>query len=410
MLSVYFAMLKSAASYVTRGRQLPAWDMRLQAYCSGLRHYTRILFPVASDENIDTMDFDKIHDWLQTHQMPTTELPPEIGNLRELSIRVSDIDIDCNGIRGIGLAEKPLLSLINSENSGSGSSRVLEYELIAPWGVYEKFGLDPLITATTDNIALEPRPLSSDERVILFFHGGSYVAGSPIAYREPLGHLLHHVGLRAFVIDYRLAPRYPFPAQLHDALIAFNFLCKQGFRPQNIVLLGDSAGGHLCLSLFLLLRHISKEGGGGGDWHKVAGMILLSPMPHLAICGESLTSNAMHDYLISIPIESPTMPLRLFYRPGVKCTSEYLQELREPILSPLHGSLADFPPTMIQCGAAEILLDDIREFYDRLKHDNPETKVVFEVYPDMVHMFHRFLFRPESKQAFEAVDKFLQSI
>ncbi|KAJ2900017.1 hypothetical protein IWW38_000725 [Coemansia aciculifera] len=395
MLSVYYAMLKSAVSYMARGRQLPSWDIRLQSYCGGIRHYTRMLFPVRSDADILTIDFDKLHDWLQDHQMPSTELPASIGTLRELSIQVSDIKIDRDSIRGIGLAEQELLSLI--DNEGGGSRRRLEYELLAPWGVYDKFGME-----RDSDAVLEAKPLSSsDERVILFFHGGSYIGGSPIAYREPLGHLLDHVGLRAFVIDYRLAPRHPFPSQLHDALIAFNYLCQQGFLPQNIVLLGDSAGGHICLNLLLLLRHM----GSGG--HRVGGMVLMSPMTHIALKGESLKSNGEHDYLVNLPIESPTMPLRLFYRPGIPCTSEYLRELEEPMLSPLNGSLAEFPPTLIQCGEAELLLDDIRCFHNKLCKDNPETRMELEVYPDMVHVFHRFLFRKESKQAFEAVNEFL---
>ncbi|KAJ2741759.1 hypothetical protein GGI20_004960 [Coemansia sp. BCRC 34301] len=359
MLSVYMAMLKSAVSYLARGRRLPTWDIRLQATCDGLRHYTQLLFPIASDTDMHTLDFDQLHDWLQTHQMPSTELPPT-----------------------------------------RGMDRKLEYELIAPWSVHEKHG--------TGGRELEPYPLSDSERVILFFHGGSYVAGSPIAYREPLGHLLGHLGTRAFVIDYRLAPRHPFPAQIHDALIAFSYLLGLGYKPHNIVLLGDSAGGHICLDLFLVLRHMSC----GGGLHRLAAMVLLSPLPHLEIRGESLVGNAGLDYLISIPISSPTMPLRLFYRPGAKCTAEYLRELEEPMLSPLNGSLAEFPPTIIQCGAAELLVDDIRRLYEKLKADNPQDKprIELEVYPDMVHMFHRFLFRAESKQAFQAVAEFLEKV
>ncbi|KAJ2343260.1 hypothetical protein GGH92_005008 [Coemansia sp. RSA 2673] len=393
-------MVKSAVSFLARGRHLPAWDIRYQVYCSGFRQYTRMLFPLTSDKDIDTMDFGKIHDTIQASQMPPTTVPREIGIFRELSICVADVNIDCDAIRGVGLAERPLLSLIESERKNSGS-RTLAYDLITPWSACEQVGIG---LDTTTKAALEPSPLTPNERVVLFLHGGSYVLGNPIAYREPVGHLAHYTLLRTFVIDYRLAPRHPFPAQLHDALIGFNFLLAQGFKPQNIVLAGDSAGGHLCLDLLLLLRHA------GSDQHKFAGLMLISPLPSFTLHGDSLASNGDHDYLVNLPMTSPNMPLRLFYRPGAKYNSDYKQELKDPMLSPSNGSLAEFPPTIIQCGAAELLLDDIRKLYNKLKLDNPDTNIVFEEYPEMVHVFHRFLFRPESKQAYEALQTFVQSI
>ncbi|KAJ2733585.1 hypothetical protein IW152_002955 [Coemansia sp. BCRC 34962] len=404
MFSVYFAMLKSAVSYLVCGRQLPAWDLRLQMYSSGIRQYTRMLFPLTSDDYIDTIDFGKIHDTLQANQMPPSKVPPEIGLHLELQITVADISIDRDSIRGIGVTEKPLLSLIDSEQrdfQSSGKSRTIAYDLITPWSACEQVGIG---LNTTTKAALEPSPLNPNERVILYLHGGSYVLGNPVAYREPVGYLAHYTLLRTFVIDYRLAPRHPFPAQLHDALIAFNFLIRQGFTPQNIILAGDSAGGHLCLDLMLLLRH------GGSSLHRFAGLMLISPLPSLILSGDSLNSNGGYDYLVSLPMESPNMPLRLFYRPGAKYTSEYKQELKDSMLTPVNGSLADFPPTIIQCGAAELLLDDIRELYTKIKSDNPGTQIVFEEYPDMVHVFHRFLFRPESKQAYEALQEFAQTI
>ncbi|KAJ2824600.1 hypothetical protein FBU31_003948, partial [Coemansia sp. 'formosensis'] len=282
-------MLKAAASYVVCGPQLPSWDIRYQVYCSGFRQYTRMLFPLASDDSIDALDFGEIHARLHAHKMPPTSVPPEIGIVGELKITVADVSIDREAIRGLGLAEKPLISLIDSEhrNIQSGSnSRTISYDLIAPWSSSEKVGAN-----TTTKAALEPNLLTPNERVIFYLHGGSYVMGSPASYREPVGHLAHYTSLRTFVIGYRLAPRHPFPAQLHDALIGFNFMLQQGFTPQNIILAGDSAGGHLCLDLLLLLKHT------GNGQHKVAGLMLISPLPTFTYSGGSLMSNGDHDYL-----------------------------------------------------------------------------------------------------------------
>ena len=61
-------------------------------------------------------------------------------------------------------------------------------------------------------------------------------------------------GVRALMVDYRLAPAHPFPAALDDSLTAYRWLLKQGYDAANIVMAGDSAGGNLTLSMLMALR------------------------------------------------------------------------------------------------------------------------------------------------------------
>jgi epsilon-lactone hydrolase len=55
-------------------------------------------------------------------------------------------------------------------------------------------------------------------------------------------------------IDYRLAPEYPFPAALDDAVTAYRWLLADGADPRRVAVIGDSAGGGLAFSLLLRLR------------------------------------------------------------------------------------------------------------------------------------------------------------
>ncbi len=85
--------------------------------------------------------------------------------------------------------------------------------------------------------------------VLLYLHGGGYVAGSPATHRALIAELAKQTRLRALVPDYSLAPENPFPAALIDVWSVYWRLLASGFDPKKIVLAGDSAGGGLSLAL-----------------------------------------------------------------------------------------------------------------------------------------------------------------
>src|SRR5262249_59081928 len=97
-------------------------------------------------------------------------------------------------------------------------------------------------------------------------------------------------GAPGFLIDYRLAPEYPFPAALDDALDAYRWLLAQGAAPDRIVVAGDSAGGGLAAATLVALRDA------GDPLPTAAG--LLSPRVDLEGTGMSLVRNARADPLI----------------------------------------------------------------------------------------------------------------
>lgn len=84
-------------------------------------------------------------------------------------------------------------------------------------------------------------------------------------------------------VDYRLAPEAIFPSALQDAMSAYDYLVDLCVSPENIVLGGDSAGGGLCLSLFLYLRDCGKV---------LPSMLLLSPWVESTSSLDSWTVNA----------------------------------------------------------------------------------------------------------------------
>jgi len=95
---------------------------------------------------------------------------------------------------------------------------------------------------------------ASREKVLLYFHGGGWIIGSAYVLRPLSTALGKATGMQVFSINYRLAPENPFPAGLEDCTKAYRWLLRQGFKPSNIIIAGDSAGGNLTLATILKVR------------------------------------------------------------------------------------------------------------------------------------------------------------
>jgi acetyl esterase/lipase len=125
---------------------------------------------------------------------------------------------------------------------------------------------------------------AAEDRVILFLHGGGFIAGSINCHRKLAAHLAKATGCRALVPAYRLAPENPFPAQLDDALGIYQWLLKEGFDPSHIATAGDSAGGNLATSLCLRTQ--------AEDLPFPAAIIGISPWLDMEANGWTLDTNA----------------------------------------------------------------------------------------------------------------------
>ena len=133
--------------------------------------------------------------------------------------------------------------------------------------------------------------------VIIYLHGGGYVCSSPRAYRcvtEPLSRIS---GLPVLAVAYRRSPEHPYPAALEDVLAAYDWLLEQGYPPGRILLSGDSAGGHLALSLLTTLAQSRRA--------MPAGVALFSPL-----LDPALTEAIRRDALSPDPVLTPTFAAR----------------------------------------------------------------------------------------------------
>ncbi len=212
-------------------------------------------------------------------------------------------------------------------------------------------------------------------RVILFLHGGGYMAGSLASHRHVVALAGREAGARTLALAYRLAPEHPFPAALEDALAGYRFLLDQGTAPERIALAGESAGGGLALATVLSLRQAALP--------PPRCLWLSSPWVDLTLTGATLDSKAAVDPLLS---RAYLAELAAAYLAGA--------DPRSALVSPIDGDLAGLPPMLIQVGSAEILLDDaVRLAASAGAADVPVT---LRVWPHMIHAWH--LFHPELEE------------
>jgi epsilon-lactone hydrolase len=233
-------------------------------------------------------------------------------------------------------------------------------------------------------------PASRPDRDVLFLHGGGYVTGSGALYRHFTWRIAMAARARVLAIDYRLAPEYPFPAALDDALAAYHWLVAGRAVPRRTAVMGDSAGGGLALALLLRLRDDGLE--------LPAAAIALSPWTDLALTGASFSFNEKADPMLS------TADARLFadcYLAGA--------DPRNPYASPLYGDPAGLPPTLIHVGSDEILRDDAVRMAAILRAAGCRAEI--EVWPRMPHVWHLFApALPEARQAIANIGAFADQL
>ncbi|KAJ1936408.1 hypothetical protein GGF37_005622 [Kickxella alabastrina] len=392
--SIARSAAKSTISYCVKGPRCERWPLKLQVLRDVIYSISKIGNGASmTDDDIDLIDFEELAASYKKHDLPDSEIPFHLGTYVSASFKVTEVPIDPELFVGTGPAEKGLIALIKSDQDIACSKRVISYELTAP---------TPLPGSA--ELAAKCEPLTPNERIILYLHGGAYCLGSPTSHRGLTGRIAAQAGLRCFTIDYRLAPLHPYPAQLHDAYISFHFLLQQGFRAENIVLAGDSAGGNLVLALTLLLKHT-------GIPH-VRGLVLLSPWTDIISQRPSIERNKRFDYLVNMPMTSPMSRARLFYAPGRRMSPELMAEMAHPLVSPVNADFSDFPPTLIQAGDKELLLDEISELFHNILAANPDRQDIYtyECYADMIHVFHQFESLPCALEAITRAGNFIKNL
>ncbi|MEY4548595.1 MAG: hypothetical protein RL685_4790 [Pseudomonadota bacterium] len=211
----------------------------------------------------------------------------------------------------------------------------------------------------------EPRAGASD-RVLLYLHGGGFVNGSRRSHGELCAGIALASQARLLFIDYRLAPEHSFPAALDDVQAVYRALLASGLSAAQLVLMGDSAGGNLALSLLAQLRTLGLP--------LPAAAVALCPWVDMTASGGSLERNAPFDWGEPWMFER----WRKLYTSGA--------DPADPRVSPARAELAGLPPLFLAVGSAEMLYDQVLAFAARAEQAG--VHVTLDVEEDGIHNWH----------------------
>ncbi|MFW9781257.1 MAG: alpha/beta hydrolase [Candidatus Heimdallarchaeota archaeon] len=237
-------------------------------------------------------------------------------------------------------------------------------------------------------------PGATEERVILYFHGGGMVIGSPRDSRYFTVALGRATNMRVLSVDYRLAPEYPHPAGQEDCVKAYKWLLSTGIKAKNIIIGGLSAGGYFTLSTLLRLK---DEG---------------SPLPLGALCLSPGTDLRLDDLDDSFFENAETDPILADSGLLLFCVPAYLagKDPHDPLISPVTADLSGFPPLLIQASSCEMLYSGCKRLADKAKEDGVD--VTLETWDNVPHGFHVFGLNllPESEDAINHIKLFIEML
>ncbi len=228
--------------------------------------------------------------------------------------------------------------------------------------------------------ALWVNPLgAAADRVILFLHGGGFIAGSINCHRKLAAHLAKATGCRALVPSYRLAPENSFPAQLDDTFGIYQWLLNEGFDPSHVATMGDSAGGNLAISICLRAQ--------AQNLPFPAAIIGISPWLDMEVKGWTLDTNK----------DRSAVGSRESYQQIVGMLLKG-HDPTDPFANPLYADLTGFPPIYLSAGTEEALLDNPQRLAESAK--KARVDVTLKIAEGMQHVYEFMAGRaPEADEA-----------
>jgi acetyl esterase/lipase len=229
-----------------------------------------------------------------------------------------------------------------------------------------------------------PRSAPSAGNVI-YLHGGAYVEDIHRWHWGFIARMVNRLGMTFTVPLYPLAPEHDCAAANAFVLAVYRDLLAS-YDQSQLVIMGDSAGGGLTMSL--AMQAIST------GVPKPAGLVLLSPWL---------------DVTTSDPIQHEIEKVDpLLMRPGLEAAGRWYAgalATDDPRVSPLYGQIAGLPPTLIFCGTHDILVADARRLAKRAAAEG--TDVEYHEEPRLMHVYPLMYF-PESRKAQDRIVRFVR--
>ncbi|MFB8004865.1 alpha/beta hydrolase [Nocardia sp. NPDC056000] len=231
-------------------------------------------------------------------------------------------------------------------------------------------------------------PSCVDQSVVLYFHGGVFLAGGLHSHRRLAARIARAAALPVFNVDYRLLPTAGFGDIVEDALTAYRYLLERGFAPARILLGGDSAGAGLAFSLALAARELGLPMPGA-----IAAIAPWADYNPVGRRADDSRDAVLSTATLAVPVAVHAE------RYGA------LQDIRSPLDHEFHC----LPPILIQVGSDEVLRHDAELLASRCARSN--VVCTLQVWDRAIHDFHLAAdMLPDARAAIREIAEFYRSI
>ncbi|PVV01669.1 hypothetical protein BB560_003902 [Smittium megazygosporum] len=411
---VFEASGNAVLDYISNGPRYPNWTMGMQATVASLVSVVEMFA-----EHTSSVDLDAHPEKF------------DLGVIAHTLRGIRDMPVDISGYPGKyetvywkthqNEHRSILTQDLFSDEEFAGIQDRVQKELTVPRELFSEIVVHDSVfdrekkNGFSDQQIFSLSPLHPDEVILVHYHGGGYCYECPGAYRRSMVDVSESTGYRIFVPDYRLAPEHPFPAGMLDGIEFYFHLMGLGFKPENIIIMGDSAGGNLCLCIIQILKRKSAK--------QPRGVVALSPWCSLTPDKDSYTKNKKYDFVFASTPENPLNPSRLYVNPGVPMSENIKAMLNNPLVAPLHFDFEGCAPIYIQGGEIEMLIDHIDELAERVgakevlikgkDHPgfaHPHDRNIYEKYYGMIHDFFIFQDAAEHYSAIQGIANFAKKL
>lgn len=228
----------------------------------------------------------------------------------------------------------------------------------------------------------------AERGVIVYLHGGLFVTGPTGGQWSWIAALAEKTDLAVVAVDYRLAPDFPFPVALDEIGIVLDHLAEQGLLAAGRwAIAGDDVGAGMALDTALRFR---------SEPNAPSALVLATPWVDLSLASPGIGDNEKHDPVLSTRMLANAAA---GYADGTP--------LDDPRLSPIGADLDGVPPTHIEVGTRDLLLNDARVL--RMKLGEFGVKVTYRETEGGLHSYSKLRGAGASREALAEQAEFLRS-
>jgi epsilon-lactone hydrolase len=229
-----------------------------------------------------------------------------------------------------------------------------------------------------------PKEKVKANTLIIYLHGGCFVLGSIQSHQSLVSHVAEQLALPILFIEYSLAPEKPFPAAIDEIEKVYQKILFR-YPENNIILMGDSAGGGLAISIISKFNKRNSK--------PPTHVVMLSPWIDLSCSNDSILANKDLDHIL-------TKKALQDY------ASMYVDDHTLSEANPIENIYGKFPPTLILVSSGEILLDDSKSIYNKIASQQEKTKL--SLYDNQQHVWILADIHAEaSKKAIREIKEFI---